>query len=77
VREGDHVMLVTDGGQLIRIEADQVRITGRGAGRPLMRTAKEERVTSCFPVDGRRGRERRDAAPRNGGAAEEIPDPNG
>ncbi len=70
VREGDHVMLVTDGGQLIRIEADSVRITGRMAqGVTLMRTAEEEHVTSCFPVadDG----EGEDAPP-----TEETPDPN-
>jgi DNA gyrase subunit A len=51
VREGDHLMLVTDGGQLIRIEADAVRITGRqGMGVMLMRPAEGERVISCFPV---------------------------
>lgn len=44
-------MLVTDGGQLIRIEADAVRITGRqGMGVTLMRLAEGERVMSCFPV---------------------------
>ena len=51
VRAGDHLMLVTDGGQLIRIEADAVRITGRqGMGVMLMRLAEGERVISCFPV---------------------------
>jgi DNA gyrase subunit A len=51
VRDGDHLMLVTDGGQLIRIEADDVRITGRQAqGVMLMRLAEGERVMSCFPV---------------------------
>jgi len=51
VRAGDHLMLVTDGGQLIRIEADDVRITGRqGMGVMLMRPAEGERVISCFPV---------------------------
>ncbi|MBW6399754.1 DNA gyrase subunit A [Roseomonas sp. HJA6] len=51
VRAGDHLMLVTDGGQLIRIEADAVRITGRqGMGVTLMRLAEGERVISCFPV---------------------------
>ncbi len=51
VRPGDHLMLVTDGGQLIRIEADDVRITGRqGMGVTLMRLSEGERVISCFPV---------------------------
>jgi len=44
-------MLVTDGGRLIRLPADQVRITGRLAmGVTLLRLEKGERVTSCFPV---------------------------
>ena len=51
VRAGDHLMLVTDGGQLIRIEANDVRVTGRQAmGVMLMRLAEGERVISCFPV---------------------------
>jgi DNA gyrase subunit A len=51
VRTGDHLMLVTDGGQLIRIQADAVRITGRqGMGVMLMRLSDGERVISCFPV---------------------------
>jgi DNA gyrase subunit A len=51
VRNGDGVMLVTDGGRLIRLPADQVRITGRSAmGVTLLRLDNGERVTSCFPV---------------------------
>jgi DNA gyrase subunit A len=51
VRRGDDAMLVTDGGRLIRLPADQVRITGRGAqGVTLLRLDDDERVTSCFPV---------------------------
>jgi DNA gyrase subunit A len=51
VRAGDGVMLVTDGGRLIRLPADQVRITGRSAmGVTLLRLGEDERVTSCFPV---------------------------
>ncbi|BDG72702.1 DNA gyrase subunit A [Roseomonas fluvialis] len=51
VRPGDHLMLVTDGGQLIRIESDDVRITGRqGMGVTLMRLSDGERVISCFPI---------------------------
>ncbi len=48
---GDDVMLVTDGGQLIRVPGDQVRLTGRQAmGVTLFRLGEGERVTSVFPV---------------------------
>ncbi len=51
VRQGDGVMLVTNGGRLIRLPADQVRVTGRSAmGVTLLRLNENERVTSCFPV---------------------------
>jgi DNA gyrase subunit A len=51
VRPGDDVMLVTDAGRLIRVPADQVRITGRQAmGVTLFRLDNGERVTSVFPV---------------------------
>ena len=51
VRRGDDVMLVTDGGQLIRVPADQVRITARQAqGVTLFRVSDDEHVTSVFPV---------------------------
>ena len=51
VREGDDVMLVTDAGRLIRVPADQVRITGRQAmGVTLFRVDSGEHVTSVFPV---------------------------
>jgi DNA gyrase subunit A len=51
VRQGDDLMLVTDGGKLIRTPSDQVRITGRTAmGVRLARPDDGERVSSCFPV---------------------------
>jgi DNA gyrase subunit A len=51
VRRGDDVMLVTDVGRLIRVPADQVRITARQAmGVTLYRVGDGERVTSVFPV---------------------------
>jgi DNA gyrase subunit A len=51
VRQGEDVMLVTDAGRLIRVPADQVRITGRAAmGVRLFRLENGERVTSVFPV---------------------------
>ena len=51
VRPGDDVMLVTDAGRLIRVPADQVRVTGRQAmGVTLFRVDADEHVTSVFPV---------------------------
>jgi DNA gyrase subunit A len=51
VRPGDDVMLVTDAGRLIRVPADQVRITGRTSmGVTLFRVDAGEHVTSVFPV---------------------------
>jgi len=51
VQAGDHIMLMTDGGQAIRFEAQQVRQTGRQSqGVMLQRLDEAERVTSCFPV---------------------------
>ncbi|HTZ70101.1 MAG TPA: DNA gyrase subunit A [Acetobacteraceae bacterium] len=51
VRRGDDVMLVTDVGRLIRVPADQVRVTARQSmGVTLFRLAEGERVTSVFPV---------------------------
>ena len=44
-------MMVTDAGRLIRVPADQVRITGRQAmGVTLFRVDADEHVTSVFPV---------------------------
>ena len=51
VRAGDHIMLVTDAGRLIRVPSDQVRITGRQTfGVRLFRLGETEQVTSVFPV---------------------------
>ena len=68
VRAGDGVMLVTDGGQLIRVPADQVRVTGRASmGVTMLRVAEGERVTSVFPVIETPGED----AVEDGGAPEE------
>jgi DNA gyrase subunit A len=65
VRQGDDVMLVTDAGRLIRVPADQVRITGRQAmGVTLFRVNVAEHVTSVFPVV-------EDAGDENGAVEEE------
>jgi len=48
VGDGDEVMLVTDGGQLIRTPVDQIRIAGRStAGVWVLRTGEGERVVSA------------------------------
>ena len=70
VRPGDGVMLVTDEGRLIRVPADQVRITGRSAmGVTLFRLGETERVTSVFPVlDEAQGGDAADVPAEGGGA---------
>jgi DNA gyrase subunit A len=51
VQPGDDLLLVTDGGKVVRTSADQVRITGRVAmGVRLAKPDEGERITSCFPV---------------------------
>jgi DNA gyrase subunit A len=75
VRPGDDVMLVTDAGRLIRLPADQVRLTGRTAmGVTLFRLDGGERVTSVFPVV--EAAEAADAADGTD-AAEETGEPEG
>ena len=60
VRRGDDVMLVTDAGRLIRVPADQVRITARQTmGVTLFRLSENEHITSIFPVLEVPGRVRR------------------
>jgi DNA gyrase subunit A len=79
VRPGDDVMLVTDGGRLIRLPADQVRLTGRAAmGVTLFRLDAGEHVTSVFPVleddAGENGGDApEDGAPENGAPRDRTP----
>ena len=47
VEEGDQIMLVTDGGQLIRVPVDDIRIAGRSTqGVIVFETAEDEQVVS-------------------------------
>ncbi|MBL8697480.1 MAG: DNA gyrase subunit A [Alphaproteobacteria bacterium] len=47
VRHGDQIMLVTNGGQLLRIPVDDIRIAGRKTqGVVLFRVAEDEKVVS-------------------------------
>jgi DNA gyrase subunit A len=69
VRPGDDVMLVTDTGRLIRLPADQVRLTRRRSlGVMLLRLNEGERVTSCFPVVDDQGEQGGEAGPQDGAA---------
>ncbi|HYZ62021.1 MAG TPA: DNA gyrase subunit A [Acetobacteraceae bacterium] len=68
VRPGDGVMLVTDEGRLIRVPADQVRVTGRSSmGVTLFRLGDTERVSSVFPVV--------DSSEGENGSEEPAPEP--
>jgi len=47
VQNSDEIMLVTDGGQLIRVPVEGIRVAGRGAqGVIVFHTAAEERVVA-------------------------------
>jgi DNA gyrase subunit A len=55
VEETDQIMLVTDGGKLIRCPVDDIRITGRNVqGVRILKTEEEEKVVSVerIPEDG-------------------------
>jgi DNA gyrase subunit A len=74
VRPGDDVMLVTDAGRLIRVPADQVRITGRmGMGVTLLRLNNGEHVTSVFPVVEDAAEDAPDDGPSPGGENDQEP----
>tara|TARA_E500000331_G_scaffold343012_1_gene377346 strand:- start:1052 stop:1405 length:354 start_codon:yes stop_codon:yes gene_type:complete len=52
VTEGQQIMLVTDGGQLIRMPITGIRIAGRMTqGVMLFRVSKDEKVVSVAVVD--------------------------
>ena len=52
VAQGDEIMLVTDGGQLIRCPVDGIRIAGRGTqGVIVFDTAEDERVVSVEHIE--------------------------
>jgi DNA gyrase subunit A len=55
VEDTDQIVLVTDGGQLIRCPVDDIRITGRNVqGVRILKTGEEEKVVSVerIPEDG-------------------------
>src|SRR5690606_38895198 len=52
VEDDDQIMLVTDGGQLIRCPVSDVSIQGRGSqGVTIFRTEENERVVSVERID--------------------------
>ena len=76
VRRGDDVMLVTDAGRLIRVPADQVRITARQTmGVTLFRLSETERVTSIFPVIDDQPVSSEEAGGDEAGIDPELPEP--
>ncbi len=70
VRDDDGIMLVTNGGQLIRVPVDDIRIVGRSSqGVTVFRTAGDERVVSVERI-----RTEVEAAP-DGPTPDATPDP--
>jgi DNA gyrase subunit A len=52
VAQDDEIMLVTDGGQLIRCPVNGIRIAGRGTqGVIVFNTAEDERVVSVEHIE--------------------------
>ncbi len=61
VEDADQIMLVTNGGQLIRCPVDDVRIAGRATqGVTIFRTAKDEKVVSVEHIADASGSENGD-----------------
>jgi DNA gyrase subunit A len=78
VKDGDEVMLITDRGQTLRTQVNEIRETGRNAqGVKIMSTAEEERIVALerlaesTEVDGGSGGE--SLLPPEGGGS--IPPP--
>ncbi|HOP19510.1 MAG TPA: DNA gyrase C-terminal beta-propeller domain-containing protein, partial [Amphiplicatus sp.] len=52
VEDADQIMLVTDGGQLIRTPVDDIRVAGRNTqGVTIFRTREEEKVVSVERIE--------------------------
>jgi DNA gyrase subunit A len=72
IEEKDELVLVTDGGQLIRSPVHDIRIAGRATrGVTLFRVGEAERVVSVARLeedDGAENGESEDGEPENGGA---------
>lgn len=69
VEEGDDLLLVTSGGQMIRTPVDQVRIVGRSSqGVTIFRTAEGEKVVSVERLPDSGGDDAADASGEDAGA---------
>ncbi len=75
VESSDQIMLVTDGGQLIRVPVDGIRVVGRNSqGVTVFSTKDKEKVVSVEHVEGEEdenGESVDDATTEGGAAAEE------
>ena len=79
VSDGDQIMMVTDGGQMIRTPVDDIRIAGRQTqGVTLFRTSEGERVVSVAHVaDDNGSADDNDNGPDNGNANDSAGSANG
>ena len=58
VENSDQIMLVTDGGQLIRVPVDDIRVVGRNSqGVTIFSTKEKEKVVSVEHIEGEEGDE--------------------
>jgi DNA gyrase subunit A len=77
VEEGDEIMLVTNGGQLIRCPVEGIRVAGRGTqGVIVFNTAEDEEVVSveCITEEERGGGDEPERGPDEAGPDEPAPD---
>ncbi|WP_020175285.1 DNA gyrase subunit A [Methyloferula stellata] len=77
VEEGDEIMLVTNGGQLIRCPVEGIRVAGRGTqGVIVFDTAEDEEVVSveCITEEERGGGDEPERGPDEAGPDEPAPD---
>ncbi|MEM8876926.1 MAG: DNA gyrase subunit A [Pseudomonadota bacterium] len=76
VDDSDEIMLVSDGGQLIRCPVDEIRIAGRSTqGVTIFNTADDERVVSVEHLPEDDGEDEPDAdGPEEGGSGGDAPD---
>jgi len=78
VDDTDQIMLVTNGGQLIRVPVDQISIVGRSTqGVIVFNTGDGERVVSVEPIHEVENGEDEDEGDENGGNGEPGPDEGG
>jgi len=72
VENSDQIMLVTDGGQLIRVPVDGIRVVGRNSqGVTVFSTKDKEKVVSVEHVEGEEDENGDEPATEGGEAAEE------